>query len=284
MDRIKRVIILAFLVVLGTQGWATASTWVFDFSGSDWNSPLWKLNGNAHWANDTSLTPNKRLRLTSNATIQSGTAWLLLPINPKQSWTIEVVGQFSHPNSHSNPNLVGGEGLAVIFQTRGTNALPVVGDFQPNTGTTMGKEWLSLNLDSQFTGTGIDLYTNQLEFAHAAAYPLHDGRLEGNFIFELIWSYDADLDFMQYTFRRQGFSDVTIWHGYNMDARFPTSSQAYLGFWGGTSAIGAEKHDVLSLKVTSPSLPVIPEPTSGLLVGAALAALACMARPARRLG
>ncbi len=92
-----------------------------DYTGDDFQSPEVVLAGDSFWAtdNDPLFSPfPDRLRLTSNAGGQVGSAWYDGAIDPSQSWTTTYRFQVSHPVSG------GADGIAFHVQGDGLGANP----------------------------------------------------------------------------------------------------------------------------------------------------------------
>ncbi|MCX7001751.1 MAG: hypothetical protein NTV22_00590 [bacterium] len=199
MKRGLRRAVFGAVAMLGLSGIASAYNQTCDFTSTAWQSTEWTLNGNASWAYDVALSPAKRLRVTYNGDWVDGTAWLQTQIMPTQSWTISCSGQFSFPK------VTGADGMALILQTYGTNALPNTAWFDPNSGTGLGTDYLCFNLDSYKNVE--DPYANSVGlFTRLGRQDTDLGdRLEGaNFTFNLNASYVAETHVLEYTFQRSG--------------------------------------------------------------------------------
>lgn len=264
-----RRVVLGAVAMLGLSGIASAYNQTFDFTSTAWQSTNWILNGNASWAYDVALSPTNRLRVTYNGDWVDGTVWLQTQIMPTQSWTISCSGQFSFPK------VTGADGMALILQTRGLDALPNTAWFDPNSGTGLGTDYLCFSLDSY--QNALDPYTNSVGlFTRLGQQDTDLGdRLEGaNFTFNLNASYVAETHVLEYTFQRSGYSDVTVTRtDFDMGLCFLSNQTVYVGFWAGTGTDG-ENHDALSVTITGSA---IPEP------GSAVAAAGLVALGVRRL-
>lgn len=273
MKSIQMVLATGVAALLGWAGAASAqTTWSFDFTGANWDSAAWHLNGNSRWANDNLQTPTHWLRLTDNGADQSGTAWFHTQIAVKESWSISATGRISDPVGD------GAEGWALVLQTHGLNALANSGDlnpFQPG-GHPFGTDFLCINLDTypndgETSVNSIELLTRM----DVGVRDLDGGELQGSFSFGLNVSYDADAKQLVYTFQRDGFSAVTVTRtSWDIADRFPDNDYAYVGFWGGTGPEVMQNHDVHGITITG-----IPEPaTGGILAVAGLMVLALRRR------
>jgi hypothetical protein len=110
-----------------------AMAYAFDQAAAGWNSNAWHLTGNAAWATDNgnySAMP-KRMRLTSNAQNQKGSAWCAAAtVNPVQSWTFSWIMQLGYYTGSP------ADGIGFYLQTDGTNN--VVGQGDGMTGRYLG--------------------------------------------------------------------------------------------------------------------------------------------------
>ena len=256
-----RFFLAATFALLGLGWEARAGVFSFDFTDADWQNTDWALNGNGIWIDDAGMdAPTKRLRLTSNNTGQTGSAWFKTQIMPKEDWSITITGQFSHAVNG------GADNLALVFQTYGTNALPAGNmDFSPTSGTGLGDEYWVINLDSWKNTADTFLDENGME-RHSKlgnSFLELNNRLEGaedqGFDFTLTASYTEATGGLTYTYQRSGFSDVTSTEtGYDMALRFPTHDYAYVGFAAATGA-SAENHDVKTMTLDATA---VPEPGS----------------------
>jgi hypothetical protein len=242
-----------------------AMAYAFDQAAAGWNSNAWHLTGNAAWATDNgnySAMP-KRMRLTSNAQNQKGSAWCAAAtVNPVQSWT------FSWSMQLGNYNGSPADGLGFYLQTDGTNN--VVGQ-----GGGITNRYLGVFFDTYqnagdpsaqtlkvFYGTGAN-QTNFTIIDEAAAFGgsnyAFGGSLScplgaGGVPFNASASYLAASNRLTVTLANDSLASGTtgstnnpLVFNYNLDlaAVFGTTNGVRIGF-GGTTGGAAENHDVLA--------------------------------------
>ena len=96
-----------------------AIAYAFDRAAAGWSSNAWHLTSNSVWATDSgnsySIMPN-RMRLTSSAQNQKGSAWCAsTTVNPVQSWTFSWSMQLGYYSTSP------ADGIGFYMQTDGTN-------------------------------------------------------------------------------------------------------------------------------------------------------------------
>ena len=156
---------------------AGPSTYIFAgsaYNSPDWGDASWSFNGSAGWTNDSTVSPTKRLRLTSAGGGQLGHAWLnSYRLVPTQYMEVYSRMQFTSPSGS------GADGVSLILQTAGTN---VTASFNKNT-TAYGQflaVWLDRyqNAEDPYLNT-MYIFTNGVQLAavslqNAAGWPLEN--------------------------------------------------------------------------------------------------------------
>ncbi|OIP00990.1 MAG: hypothetical protein AUJ96_18130 [Armatimonadetes bacterium CG2_30_66_41] len=209
-----------------------------------------------------------------------------MQVLPQNDWSATLHGQISYPGGS------GADGMALIFQTYGTAALPDKYWFDPTNGTGLGSSFLAINLDTFKNSSGPstpDSYTNaiqvfdsvsgsnpvgQTEIPTGAGQDLENAGSGDSFTFDLLVDYVASTNTLISQFKRGGSLYATDTQTVDLGSVFGTSG-AYMGFWAGSGA-SAENHDVLTLSFTGSQ--VVPEPSTCALFALGLGALATRRR------
>ena len=269
-----------YVVVTNTDGAVTSAVavvtvdqppvaiaYAFDQTNTGWSSNAWHLTGNASWASDTgnnySVMTN-RMRLTSSAQNQKGSAWCAAAtVNPVQSWTFSWSMQLGYYNGSP------ADGIGFYMQTDGTNN--VVGEGDGMTGRYLGVFFdtyqnagdPSAQTLKVFYGTG----ASQTNFPFVDEAVAFGGSLyafggsqscpsssAGGVPFNASASYLAASNLLTITLANDSLASGTtgstnnpLVFTYDLDLAsvFGTTNGARIGF-GGATGDSAEKHDVLT--------------------------------------
>ena len=237
---------------------ALALSYTYDFTGADHNSSDFSLVGNASWVSDGGLSPANRLRLTSNGGGQVGNAWLNTEnVDGGQAWSADFTWQITFGTGGGADGLgfhlhEGGTGANTFFNGAGlSNPRFTVG-----IDTYDNAEGSAFHVEVHLDGTQI--YADNLSVITGMGDSFDD-------VYQVLMAYDGATNFALNVINTNGGANTGV---ANFTADLSGLDSATLGFSANTGG-AAENHDIRTFNGTF----ALPEPSTGLLLGAGLALL-----------
>jgi hypothetical protein len=237
---------------------SSAASYNYDFTAADHSSSDFSLVGDAFWVNDGGVAPPTRLRLTSNAGGQEGSAWLNTnTVDASQAWTADILLQMSYEANG------GADGMAFHIHESGTGV---------NTnfiGSSLSTSALSVSIDTFDNGGqgnfGLQIYRGGIAVSGIAnlsvlGTPAPD-------IYQLLLAYDGASTLALNVINTANSNQTGIINVGPLD--LSDMDNATFG-WSANTGGATQNQDILSFSGEFAASAPVPEPGTGLLLGVGL--------------